>query len=80
MQERQQRLRLDELDFVQSIRLGQTFIMSTTSTPAGLGQQFFASGRFATSRQILLIRPVRIGQDDLFAPEKTSRRLSTNLD
>ena len=80
VQEQQKKLPLDELDFAQRIRLGQTFVMTCHESPLGLGQQFYASGRFSSSRQVLLIRPVQMGQDDLFAPEKTSRRLSTNLD
>jgi hypothetical protein len=80
MQEQQKELHLDELDFSQRIRLGQTLVITCHAMPAGLGEAFFASGRFASSRQVLLIRPVRMGQDDLFAPERTARRLSTSLD
>ncbi len=79
-QERQERLRLDELDFHHPLRLGQTLMISATPTPRGTGQNFFAAGQYSTSRQVLLIRPVRIGRDDLFGPEQTSRRLATSLD
>ena len=41
VQEQQKKLRLDELDFVQRIRLGQTLVVTTTSTPAGMGQTVF---------------------------------------
>lgn len=80
MQEQQKQLKLEELDFAQPLRLGQTLVVTCNPTPSGLGKQYFASGRFVSGRQILLIRPVQMGRDDLFAPENTSRRLSTNLD
>lgn len=80
VQEKQKRLRFDELDFPHRIRLGQTLVITTTPTPAGIGEQFFATGQFASSRHVLLIRPVRISKDDLFSPARTSRRLSTSLD
>ncbi len=80
MQEAQKELKLEELDFAQPLRLGQTLVVTCNPTPSGVGELYFASARFKTARQVLLIRPVQMGRDDLFAPENTSRRLSTNLD
>ena len=79
VQEQQERLLLEELDFSQRLRLGQTFILSCHESPIGLGKSYFAPNGYSTSRQALLIRLVRTGHDDLFAPEQTSRPLSTSL-
>ncbi|MDG1806710.1 MAG: hypothetical protein P8J91_08360 [Pirellulaceae bacterium] len=80
VQEKQELLTLDELNFGQRLRLGQTLVLTCHETPIGLGEQYFASGRFSSTRQALLIRLVQTGHDDLFAPEQTSRSLSTSLD
>lgn len=79
VQEQQENLPLEELDFSQRLRLGQTLILTCHESPIGLGKSYFAPDGFSTSRQALLIRLVRTGHDDLFAPEQTSRPLSTSL-
>ena len=80
IREQQKRLSLTELNFVHRLRLGQTLVVTNTGAQEDMGQLFFAAGRYSAARQVLLIRPVLMGQDDLFAPERTTRRLSTSLD
>ncbi len=78
--EKQEQLPLRELNIDHPLRLGQTLIVSSTSTPTGIGSHFFAPSTAIDGRHLLLIRAVNIGPEDLFTPLPTTRRLATSLD
>jgi hypothetical protein len=73
-----ERVILDRLRSVATLRAGQVLVLSTTPDLKGVGEHFFsetAGGR--SERTCLLVRVAQTQWDDMFAPEQFSAPLAT---